>query len=87
VTEGVVLLHLAEGLDDWGVDDLCSNKRRRDAASSEISGTKKPCIKSEVDHCKAKDYSLRGVTSVFVNIKLDVVKNTNTGGILARSWP
>jgi hypothetical protein len=45
----------------------------RDSASAEISGKKKMSITSEVDHYKDNDYSLRGVTSGFVNSQLDVV--------------
>jgi hypothetical protein len=42
---------------------------------------------SELSKGDSKDYSLRGFTSGFGNRQLEVVINSTTCGILARSWP
>jgi hypothetical protein len=64
--------------------ELRSSKRRRDSTSAE---NRKGNRLSEVKQGGAKDYSLRGVTSGFVNRQLEVVINSRTWGILARIWP
>jgi hypothetical protein len=64
--------------------ELRSSKRRRDSTSAE---KRKGNRLIEVKQGDTKNYSLRGVTSGFVNRKLEVVINSTTCGILARSWP
>jgi hypothetical protein len=64
--------------------ELRSSKWRCDSTSDE---NRKVTRLSEVKKGGTKDYSLPGVTSGFVNRQLEVVINSTTCGILARSWP
>jgi hypothetical protein len=62
---------------------LHSTKRRRDLTSAENGkGTRL----SKVNQGDNTDYSLRGVTSGFINRQLEVVINSTTCGILAMTW-
>jgi hypothetical protein len=63
---------------------LQSTKRRRYLTSAEKGkGTRL----RKVNQGDNADYSLRGVTSGFVNRHLKVVINSTTWGILSRTWP
>jgi hypothetical protein len=64
--------------------DLYSTKPRRDLTSDENG---KVTRFRKVNQGGNTDYSLRGVTSGFVNRQLKVVINSTTCGILARTWP
>jgi hypothetical protein len=64
--------------------DLQSTKRRRYLTSAENGkGTRL----RKVNQGDNMDYSLRGVTSGFVNRQLNMVVNSTTCGIIARTWP
>jgi hypothetical protein len=74
---------LAEGGNDFAVEDLRSIKCRRDLPLDKALGNKIPRIESEVGHSKVKHNSLRGITLGFVNEQLDVVRNTTSCWILS----
>jgi hypothetical protein len=61
------------------------NTNRRWYSTSAENG--KGMMLREVNQGDNTDYSLRGVTSGFVNRQLEVVINATTCGILARTWP
>ena len=61
---------------------MCGSKCRRDSASADVSGMNTPSRGINNEAIAAKDYSLHGLTSGFVNKQLDVVRNTMTCGIL-----
>jgi hypothetical protein len=70
--------------EDENIYALHSTRRRRD---STLADNSKGTRLREVKQGGNTDYSLRGVTSGFVNRQLEVVINSTTCGILARTWP
>jgi hypothetical protein len=69
--------------EEGDIYELRSSKRRFDSVSVENMKINRM---SELNNGGSKDYSLPRVISGFVNRQLEVVINSTTCGILARSW-